>query len=432
MKILLVDDDPIACSILSMLLVSQGHEVIEATDGLLAWELVQQGGQDGINFVLSDWMMPNLAGVDLCRKIRAANLDRYVYVILCTSRGEKSDLIEGMDAGADDFLVKPISPEELRVKVRAGERVLSLQQGLADKNRELAQTNTQLQSAHRLVQDDLKAAAWMQQRLLPQPAQRAHGLECAWRLQPCGYIAGDIFNIFALDDREMGFYLLDVCGHGVPAAMLSVTLSMMLTPEATHGSPLKRFNQETGRSEVLSPSEAVRELNRRFQSKDDRYFTMIYGLFDTESSTLRIAQAGHPGPILLHPGEPAGILGEGGMPVGLWPKMELDCFTIPVVKGDRLILYSDGVTECASPDGEAFGERRLLAYLDLCAASPHDDLHSLLDELLQQLRQWHGADEFEDDISLLAIEFCQELNSLKEARRHHERRQFTSGELHEV
>ena len=63
-------------------------------------------------------MMPNLAGVDLCRRIRAANLERYIYVILCTAKGEKSDLIEGMDAGADDFLVKPIRAEELRVKVR--------------------------------------------------------------------------------------------------------------------------------------------------------------------------------------------------------------------------------------------------------------------------------------------------------------------------
>src|SRR5260370_17179088 len=114
-------------------------------------------------------MMPRLAGVDLCRRIRAAALDRYVYVILCTSKGAKADLIEGMDAGADDFLVKPVGPEELRVKVRAGERVLSLQQGLAEKNDDLARINRQLQSSHQLIEDDLRAAAWMQQRLLPPP-----------------------------------------------------------------------------------------------------------------------------------------------------------------------------------------------------------------------------------------------------------------------
>src|SRR5580704_1906388 len=296
MKILLVDDDSIARGVLSKLLRLQGHDVVVATDGQRAWELIKQAD---ISFIVSDWLMPHLSGPDLCRKIRAAPLDRYIYVILCTSKGERSDLIEGMDAGADDFLVKPISPEELRVKVRAGERVLRLQQGLADNNRELARINHRLESAHKLIEDDLKAAAWMQTRLLPSPAMLAHGVRCEWRLEPSGYVAGDTFNFFAMGERHVGFYLLDVSGHGVPAAMLSVTLSMMLSPDATDGNPLKRYDRSTETFELLSPGEAIRELNRRFQFKDDRYFTMIYGLFDTSSSILSIAQAGNPGPVLI-------------------------------------------------------------------------------------------------------------------------------------
>jgi sigma-B regulation protein RsbU (phosphoserine phosphatase) len=401
-KILLVDDDPIARSIHSMMLKVQGHEVLEAADGELAWRMVRESE---ISFVVSDWVMPNLAGVDLCRRIRSAEFERYVYVILCTSKGAKSDLIEGMDAGADDFLVKPISPEELRVKVRAGERVLSLQQGLTEKNRELATINAKLHSAHKLVEEDLKAAAWMQQRLLPQPAQRVHGVRCEWRLEPSGYIAGDIFNCFAMDENEIGFYLLDVCGHGVPAAMLSVALSMTLTPDATHGSPLKRYNQMTGVSEVLSPSDAIRELNRRFQSKDDRYFTMIYGLFDARSSTLRVAQAGHPGPVLIRKGADPQILGTGGMPVGLWPEIEFDSFDITVTPGDRLLLYSDGVTECTNAHKEAFGEKRLLAFLQLCAMQP---INELLEGLLTEVKKWFGGGELADDISLLAIEITED------------------------
>jgi len=381
-----------------MMLHAQGHEVVEAADGELAWQLVQE---TKITFVVSDWMMPNLAGVELCRKIRAANFEDYVYVILCTSKGAKSDLIEGMDAGADDFLVKPIGPEELRVKVRAGERVLTLQQGLADKNRELARINGQLQSAHKLVEEDLKAAAWMQQSLLPQPTQQAHGIECLWRLEPSGYIAGDIFNCFSMGEHETGFYLLDVCGHGVPAAMLSVTLSMVLTPEATYGSPLMALHPLTGKSEVLSPDDAVRELNRRFQSIDDRYFTIIYGLFDIRTSTVRFAQAGHPGPILIRKGAKPKTYGEGGMPVGLWPKIMFDCFDIPVQVGDRLLLYSDGVTECIDGTNMAFGEERLLSYLEERADVPLEDL---LEDLILKLKNWRGKGECTDDISLLVLE----------------------------
>jgi sigma-B regulation protein RsbU (phosphoserine phosphatase) len=397
-KILLVDDDPVARRIHSTLLKAQGHEVQEASDGELGWRLVQDSQ---ISFVVSDWMMPRLAGVDLCRKIRAAAFDRYVYVILCTSRGEKADLIEGMDAGADDFLVKPVGPEELRVKVRAGERVLTLQQGLADKNAELAKINRQLQSSHQLIEDDLKAAAWMQQRLLPPPELKANGVRCQWRLEPSGYVAGDIFNFFAMDEREVGFYLLDVSGHGVPAAMLSVTLSMILTPDVTRGSPLKRFNRATQMSEILPPGDAIRELNRRFQSKDDRYFTMVYGLFDTQSSRLRVAQAGHPGPVLMRRDGQPEILGTGGMPVGISPEIEFDCFETSITPGDRLLLYSDGVTECVNPKGEEFGEKRLLAFLAERASQPLD---TILEGLLEEIRRWRNSIESGDDVSVLAIE----------------------------
>ncbi len=398
MKILLVDDYPIACSVHSLLLRSQGHEVIEAADGELAWRLIEEST---ISFVVSDWMMPNLPGVDLCRRIRAAEFERYVYVILCTARGAKSDLVEGMDAGADDFIVKPISPEEFRVKVRAGERMLSLQQGLAEKNRQLVEINSQLQLAHTRVEDDLKAAAWMQQRLLPLVTQRAPGVRCSWRIQPSGYIAGDIFNLFPLDQDETGFYLLDVCGHGVPAAMMSVALSMVLTPDATQGSPLRRYDAVSGRSQTLSPEEAIRELNRRFQSKDDRFFTIIYGVFDTCSSTLRFAQAGHPSPILIRRGNGSTVLGTGGMPVGLWPEIEFDCFDISVCPGDRIVLYSDGVTECVNRNGDTFGEGRLLAYLSDKQELP---LGELLNGLLSEIKIWHANSDFSDDVSLLAVE----------------------------
>lgn len=397
MKILLVDDDAVARKIASAMLQHQGHQVVEACDGECAWQLMRD---DDISFVVSDWVMPDLAGVDLCRRIRAAGLNRYVYVILCTSRGEKSDLIEGMDAGADDFLVKPVSADELRVKVRAGERVLSLQQGLADKNQELARINTQLHSSHKRIEDDLKAAAWMQKTLLPPPSLESNGLRCHWRFEPSGYVAGDIFNFFPMDEQAVGFYLLDVSGHGVPAAMLSVTLSMVLTPEVTRGSPLKRPNGES-QPELLAPDAVIRDLNRRFQTRDDRYFTMLYGLIDTDSSTLRLAQAGHPGPIYMGKDGQLGILGKGGMPVGLWREIEFDYFEMPVRSGDRLLLYSDGVTECLNEEGEAFGEQRLLNYLESTASERTD---GLLGGLLGQLGSWRNGADSEDDISLLAIE----------------------------
>jgi sigma-B regulation protein RsbU (phosphoserine phosphatase) len=187
--------------------------------------------------------------------------------------------------------------------------------------------------------------------------------------------------------------------------MLSVTLSMMLTPDASQGSPLMAMNPLTGNAEVLSPGDAVRELNRRFQSIDDRYFTMIYGIYDTLSSTMRIAQAGHPGPILIRKDASPEILGDGGMPVGMWPRIEFDCFEVSVRAGDRLLLYSDGVTECVNQSNEVYGEERLVEFVDKNAYLP---LEKLVGSLLLDVKKWSSAAEFTDDVSLLAIEVTEE------------------------
>jgi sigma-B regulation protein RsbU (phosphoserine phosphatase) len=182
-----------------------------------------------------------------------------------------------------------------------------------------------------------------------------------------------------------------------------VTLSMLLTPDETAGNPLKRYNRDSATFELLSPEEAIRSLNQRFPSQDDRYFTMIYGLFDSNSSTLSLAQAGHPSPILISKGGETKVLGTGGMPVGLMPEMDFDCFKISVDHGDRLLLYSDGVTECANIHGEAFGQRRLLSCLERRAAQPLDEL---LGGLLAEIKTWRAIPEFADDVSLLAIEMA--------------------------
>jgi sigma-B regulation protein RsbU (phosphoserine phosphatase) len=397
-KILLVDDDPTVRAIPGLFLRKWGYDVIEASDGQQALDILSR---EKIGLVISDWVMPNLTGVELCRKIRASESDCYTYLILCTSKGERSDLIEGMEAGADDFLVKPINKEEMRVRVRAGERVLNLEHGLADRNRELNGINMQLQSAYARMEDDLKAAAWMQASLLPSPSRKTLNVTSEWRFRPSGYVAGDIFNIFRLDDRRVGFYLLDVSGHGVPAAMLSVTLSMVLVSDSAHGNPVKRYNPASKAFDILPPAQVVSDLNSRFQSKDDQYFTIIYGVLDTQTGKLEMTQAGHPGPILLPHGQEPALLGEGGVPVGLLPDMEYETIHAQMNAGDRLVLYSDGIIECSNREGTQFGEQRLLEYL---SANKAASLPDILAGLEASMHLWRGSEEFDDDVSMLILE----------------------------
>jgi len=124
MKILVVDDDHMTCEMLDHALTKSGYEVLTAHDGMEALAILDR---EQCHFVISDWEMPNLNGLELCRAVRNGDFSGYVYIILLTSRSQKQDTVEGMTAGADDFISKPFEPTELMVRVRAGQRILSLE-----------------------------------------------------------------------------------------------------------------------------------------------------------------------------------------------------------------------------------------------------------------------------------------------------------------
>ena len=397
LRILVVDDDEIQREVLVSLLESHDYEVGSAPDGVAAFDELRQAP---VNIVFTDWMMPRMNGLDLIRQIRHTQFGRYIYVILCTSRISRADLVEGMESGADDYIGKPIHEDELLVRLKAGERVIHLENRLAEDNRKLAEANQSISKAYTRIHEDLEAAARMQRSLLP-ASRTIHGIQCESLFVPASAVAGDIFNFFPLSGTCTGFYLLDVSGHGIPAAMLSVTLSKALATRPTEVSPLLRVHPGRPGYEILSPNEAIAEVNRRFQDQGDMYFTMVYGVLEEASQCLRLAQAGHPSPILLRGGDPPLALGEGGFPVGVLPEVTYDLMEYSMTKGDRLFLASDGILESASPEGEQFGRARFMEFLASHRDAP---LKDLLQALEAKMRRWIQADEFEDDVSLIALE----------------------------
>jgi PleD family two-component response regulator len=128
LKLLVAEDNPVFQSMLRTMLTRWGYDVSIAHDGLEAWELLN--GQDAPRLAVLDWMMPGIDGVEICRRLRAAPREPYIYVVLLTARTDAGDLVEGMDAGADDYLTKPLKTHELRVRLRAGRRIIELQEQL--------------------------------------------------------------------------------------------------------------------------------------------------------------------------------------------------------------------------------------------------------------------------------------------------------------
>jgi len=370
MRVLVADDDPIQRDLLQNTLSGWGYEVVCVDDGMRAWELLQGGEQFSV--LITDWLMPELDGVSLCKKIRREPRDPYLPVILLTSREGSDHTVEALNSGADAFLTKPFGPSRLLAQIRVAERILDLEERLAEQLRELRVANERLESG-------LAAAANVQSSLLPEVSPKIHGVDFEWSYQACESLGGDMFNIFRLDERRVGMYVLDVSGHGPSAALQSVTLSHVLTPFDQQGGILKRIGGESGRYEVTSPPEVARRLNRAFPliERSGQFFTFLYGILDVETRIVRYVKAGHPGPIVVTRDGARCLEKGGGIPIGIMPDAEYEEEQVALSAGDSLVFYTDGVLETLSPQREAFGLDRMIQIIGGVAGGISERIRAL-------------------------------------------------------
>ena len=393
MRVLIAEDDRISRRMLQRQLQQWGHDVVAAENGVEAWERFRESE---FSIVISDWMMPEMDGLGLVQRIRDTHERGYVYIILVTAKSETDDIVKGMETGADDFLSKPFDRNELRVRLRAGERIIELEQSLADRNE-------QLQAVNQHMRRDLEAAAVVQQALLPASLPDVPGVNLAWSFRPCEQLAGDFLNVLPLDDRHLALYVADVSGHGVVASLLAVTISHVLTAQASATSILVRSQRGSSDVDIVSPKQVAKELNRRFQMEDSggSYFTLVYGVIDVVTRQFRYISAGHPPIVRLRPGEEPGFLQSGGFAIGWDADYEFDEYTVDLAPGDRLCIYSDGVPEALNDDLESFGNQR---FIEACRQGATQDLQTAVASLLSQVEQWCGASGPKDDVSILAAE----------------------------
>jgi len=397
-KIIVVDDDPTALLIISEMTKSLGFDTLCAESGEACLELLKD---HSISLVLSDWEMPGMDGPTLLRTLREQNYGRYLYLILVTGRDDKEDLIEGLNAGADDFINKPVNMEELRVRLRGAARVLDLQESLDDQNKKLKEAHSKIEEAFESVTADLRLAADMQFALLPKDLY-LEGISANWLFKPASFIAGDIFDYFRLKDNQLVFYIVDVEGHGIPSALTSFAVNNQLNPSAQGMCSNNLRNAGTPEEGILR---IIQDLNRQFTSSslNSRYFTMVLGVMDLQSGKVTLTQAGHPPPLLYSAKQDKVIeVGDGGMPVGMFDSAVFQTTTFDIAPGDRLFIYSDGAIECEGADGDMYGTDRLSNALRSWSSVPIEKINGVLD---REFTGWNGGSRFDDDVSMVCLEF---------------------------
>jgi sigma-B regulation protein RsbU (phosphoserine phosphatase) len=395
MRVLIAEDERITRVSLARQLASLGHEVVAAEDGEQAWEAF---GKAPFDIVITDWEMPRLSGVELIARIREKPRESYVYIMMLTSRSDKGDIVSGIEAGADDFLSKPFDKEELRVRLLAGERIVQLEQALNAQN-------VALRDASERMRNDLQAAARVQRAMLPKSAINTPRVRTAWTYVPTDELAGDAVGLELIDDRYLVAYVIDVSGHGVPAALLSVTAMHALSPTSEGASLLRTSTDHDGHGPVQRPSRIVGDLNRRFSTgnNDNRFLTMVLCVLDTHDGVMRFARAGHPLPVVIRAGVHIPVSDEGGPPLGVVDIADFDDVEVRLKPGDRVYLYSDGFPEQPSAaDKKQFGDRRLLDYFVSSHTLPGE---AAVAGAVDALAAWAGEKRFIDDVSLVAVEW---------------------------
>jgi sigma-B regulation protein RsbU (phosphoserine phosphatase) len=396
MRILIAEDERITRATLARQLKSWGHEVTAAEDGQQAWENFEAAEFD---IVITDWEMPRLSGVELVGRIRGVPRAAYTYVIILTSRSDKSDVVAGIEVGADDFVSKPFDREELRVRLLAGERIVNLERALHRQNAELRDANDRIKSG-------LQAAARVQQSMLPKQNIITPRVRTAWKYVPTDELAGDAIGLHLIDDRFVIAYVLDVSGHGVPAALLAVSAMHSMEPTNPVASLLRVANGTGGElGTVQRPARVAAELNQRFRAgeNDGRYLTMILAVLDTHTGRVHLASAGHPVPFILRGGESVPVPDVGGFPIAIVDGAEYEEIVVQLNPGDRLCLFSDGLIEQFDPAGnEQFGNDRILNSLASRNAIPAEKAVS---EVVKDLAAWAGSECFMDDLSLVIVEW---------------------------
>ncbi|KAB8314199.1 SpoIIE family protein phosphatase [Tolypothrix campylonemoides VB511288] len=374
-QILIIDDDLAVQILLTRMLERQGYKVVVASNGE---EGIVKAIASCPALIICDWIMPGLNGLEVCQRIKADPQLSTTFFILLTSLDSVADRVKGLDAGADDFITKPIEHNELQARVRAGLR--------------LHQLSRDLQTQKQILEAELAEAAEYVRSLLPLPMTHPVGIN--FQFIPSRQLGGDCFDYYWLDPDYLAVYLLDTAGHGLRATLPSISVLNLLRSRA-----LKGLN-------YYQPSDVLQALNNTFQMnyQNDKYFTIWYGVYNRIKRQLIYASAGHP-PAVLISANPTSTkvkkLRTPGVPVGMFPQVKYVDEFCNIEESSSLYIFSDGAYEITQSDGTLW---TLEGFIQMLVTSQRQ-FEGKLDHILNNIISLNSKEAFDDDLSIIKIKF---------------------------
>lgn len=381
-NILVVDDNDSNRALLERQLTRQGHRVTGAADGRAALEFVANHPFD---LVLLDVMMPVMDGFSALREMKNSDSTRHIPVIMISALDELESVVRCIEAGAEDYLPKPFNPTLLRARIGACLEKKALRDSEQQHLRTIEETQQRLE-------EELAEAAHYVRSILPSPVTKPFAVD--WSYVPSTELGGDSFGYHWIDDDHFALYLLDVCGHGVGASLLSVSAINVIRSGTLGG------------TDARDPASVLAALNTAFpmEEQNNMYFTLWYGVYQKSTRTLRHCSGGHPAALLLLP-QSDGMhaveeIRSPGMIIGVMPKAVYTTGTCTIPPGATLIMLCDGTYEIRKRDGSMMEFDEFKAFM-----AGNGTKQDTFERVLAWIHSLRGEGPLDDDFSLVRIHF---------------------------
>jgi len=379
-KVLLIDDQRIVGETIRRMLVDiPALEYKFCSDPTAA---LKDAADFSPTVILQDLVMPGADGIDMVRAFRANPSTATIPLIVLSSKEEPTIKAEAFAAGANDYLVKLPDKLELvaRIRYHSSAYIHRLQRDEAF---------AALEEQQRVIARELAEAAAYVRSLLPEPMPADASVPSDWRFITCSSLGGDSFGYHLLSPHKLAIYLLDVCGHGVGAALLSVSAINTIR------------NQTLPGTDFSEPSQVLSALNRAFpmEKQDGKYFTIWYAIFDINTRELSYSVAGHPPPVVITPEGVMQLLTGKGMIIGAFDGAEYFDTTVSIDPGSRLFIYSDGCYEVFNAANTLMTIENFCKILSAAGPPPGE-----LDNIVTAVQAWQQHPEFDDDFSLIRLQ----------------------------
>ncbi|MGE0666736.1 MAG: PP2C family protein-serine/threonine phosphatase [Sphingomonadales bacterium] len=374
-RVLLVDDQRLVnAAVASMLRPEADLELKWCGEGAKALDMAREFQPQ---VILQDLVMPDADGMEIVTAMRADPELREVPLVVLSANDDAEVKAEAFSRGANDYLVKLPAAVELIARIRHHARGY---QALQERN-----------AAYTRLHSELQEAAAYVRSILPPPITAP--MASAWTFIPSSSLGGDAFSYHWLDDDHFAMFVLDVCGHGVGSALLSVSALNALSTRSLPG------------IDFLLPDRVLEALNNAYpmERQNNLYFTIWYGVYELSTRKLDYAAAGHPPPILLAPGEEPKQLQGIGLPIGTFEGLDYDSFSTTVPPGSKLYLYSDGVFEVEKKDDG--GMLPFDEFIAILTGLTHDTCQERVDCIIETVQAVQGKTAFDDDCSLVEFVF---------------------------